>query len=200
MRGLTAAALPPTARVANMPVAAATVVFAAIPALVTVVRGGNPSTGVTILVLGAAVSVAFAVDDPSANVLASKPISTSQRRALRFLVVGFLIATLTGAIMAIVAAGPGLPDDLTALIAPASAAATVAIFTALFAFEREDRGSGITGVIGGLLVVGLTMGLAVRWPRVFPSMIEGPIHDRWWLLTAMAAFGAWRVGRDPSVR
>lgn len=194
-------ALAPTARVSNVPVAASAVLLAAIPALVAVARGrGDTSVGVTILVMVAAVSVSFAVDDSAANVLSSTPFGASRRRALRLLVLAFVVTALTGATMALVGAGPGLPDDLSALVAPATAAACVAIFVALVAFQREDRGSGATGVVVGLLTVAVTTGLAMRWPRIFPAVSDGPVHDRWWAIAAVGAVGMWRTGRDPAGR
>jgi putative flippase GtrA len=201
MRQLGVIALPPTARVAHGHVAASVVLLGGIPALVTVIRGGDDaSVGVTILVLVAAVSVAFGVDDPAANLLSSKPFDAAARRLLRFLIVAFAAAAVTTSIMVFVAAGPGLPDDLPALIAPSAAAACSASFAALIAFEREDRGSGATGLIIGLLTVAVTTGLAVRWPRIFPTIADGPIHERWWVLAGVGAAGVWRTGRDPAAR
>lgn len=199
MSWIAAIALPPTARVAHGPVAATAVLLAGIPSIVTVIRGGHDaSAGVIILVLVAAVSVAFAVDDPAANLLSSKPFPSACRRSLRFAVVGLTAAVSCATILGVVAAGPGLPDDLSALVAPTAAAACVATAAALVASGRGDRGSGATGAIIGLLSVAVTAALAFQWPRIFPTILDGPVHERWWAIAAVGAAGAWWTGRDPA--
>jgi hypothetical protein len=199
MRRLSLSALVPTARVANGRVAVVAVSLAGIPSMITVIRGGrDASAGVVILVLVAAVSVAFAVDDPAANLLSSKPFPSACRRSLRFVVVGLAAAAASATFLALVAVGPGLPEDLAALVAPATAASCVATAAALVASRREERGSGSTGAIIGLLTVAVTAALAFRWPGVFPTILEGPVHERWWAIAAAGAAGAWWAGRDPA--
>lgn len=199
MSRIAAIALAPTARVAHGPVAAAAVLLAGLPSIVTVVRRGHDaSAGVIILVLVAAVSVAFAVDDPAANLLSSKPFAAARRRSLRFVVVGLTVAAISGSILGAVALGPGLPDDLPALIAPACAAGCAATCSALVASSREDRWCGATGMVVGLLTVAASSALAFRWPWIFPTILDGPVHERWWLIAAAGAAGAWWAGRDPA--
>lgn len=201
MPWLTAVALRPTARVAHGPAATAAVLLAGIPAVITVIRGGeDTSAGVIILVLVAAVSVAFAVDDPAANLLSSKPYHAAHRRALRFFVVALEVAAVAGSLLAVVAVGASLPDDLTSLAAPAVAAACTASFVALVASSRGDLSPGATGVIAGLLIVAMTAALAVRWPRTFPTILDGPVHERWWVIGGIGVVGGWRAGRDPARR
>lgn len=191
----------PTARVARPAAAAATVALAGVPALVMVARSGRDLTAVTVLLaLGAGASLAWASEDPAADLLTATPFSSAARLVVRLLAVVVVAAGVVGVVLAAVAVGPGLPGDLGLRPLEALAATGVAVAVGLGARARGDRAPGPSGVLAGLLVPGLVAALAVRWPQAMPTFIDGPVHGRWWYVALMGAGVAGWLGRDPATR
>jgi hypothetical protein len=194
-----AGVVPPTARVAHLGAVIATVGLAGLPALVTVARGGTDlGVGIVLLALGTGAALAWAVDDPTEDLLAPTPVSAPVRAATRVLAAAVVAGLVCAAILAIVAAGPGLPPDLGDRLAEAAAAGAVALAAAFVAAGQGERLVGAGGVVAGLLVPAVVAGLAMRWPDWFPTFDGGRLHDRWWLLVAAGLVVVARVGRDPS--
>ena len=52
----------------------------------------------------------------------------------------------------------------------------------------------------GILVVGLVVALAMRWPATLPALAAGPTHGRWWILALAGIAVAAHAGRDPGRR
>ena len=195
------AAASPTARVASVGQVATTVALASAPVAVVVGRGGTDlESSIVLLAIGAGASVAWAVDDPAADVLAPMPVGATTRLALRLVAAAIVALSLTGAALLLSAAGPGLPPSVTLRFPEAAAAAAVAVGLAVFAARRGGARSGISGVIGGLLVPVTVAGLSVRWPRHLPTFADSHTHVRWWLLTGIGALVALRSGRDTASR
>lgn len=193
------AAVAPTVRVASLGPAAATVGFASVPAFVAVL-GADPSMSTPLLLvcLVGGATLGWAADDPAANVLAALPVPQATRTVLRILSVAVVSGTGVGLAALVLAVGPGLPPDRSARIAEAAAAGAVAVAVGLAVARRGERGTGPVGVTAGLFGTALVAALAVRWPTWLPTFGPGPTHSRWWLLTAVAAAAAVRVGRDPA--
>ncbi len=195
------AAVAPTARVAHLGAAALTVALAAIPVVVTALRG-DPTLSTPFLLaclLGGA-TLGWAVEDPAADLLAPLPVSAATRTALRLMTVAVVAAVGVALAVGVAAIGPGLPPDAGGRLAEATAAAALAITVGLVAARRGERGTGPIGVTAGVLGTGFVAAFAYRWPSQLPTFGPGPTHDRWWLLTALALAVATRAGRDPGRR
>jgi hypothetical protein len=192
------AAVGPTARVAYLGSTALTVGAAAVPVLVMTLRP-DPSMSAPLLVvcLVGGAALGWAADDPAAEVLTSLPVPSAMRTVLRVLSVGLIAGTGVGLSILVVAAGPGLPPDLSARVAEVAAAGMLALAVGLVASRRGDRGVGPVGVTAGVLGAALVAALAHRWPSWLPTFQPGPTHTRWWLVAALAAAVAIRAGRDP---
>lgn len=200
-RSAVLAAVAPTARVAHLGAAGLTVALAAVPSVVAVARGDAVVSAPLImagLLLGA--TLAWAVEDQAAELLASLPVSSPVRTSLRVGLVA-LVSIIGAALIALVVAiGPGLPPDLSDRLAETAAAAAAAISVGLVASRHGERAAGPVGVTAGVLIVGVVATLAVRWPTILPALGPGSTHDRWWIL-ALAGFAiAAHAGRDPGRR
>lgn len=188
----------PTAKVSHLGSTAATVALASVPAVLIVVRGGvELGVAMVLLVLGAGASVAWAVDDPAEDLLASTPVSAPVRAAVRILAAAVVAGLLIAATLGFVAAGPGLPAGLGDRVREGAAAGAVGLAVAFSAAGRGDRTAGATGAIAAILVPTVVAGLAMRWPTWFPAFGAGDIHARWWLVAAAGLLVAARSGRDP---
>ena len=196
-----AAAIAPTARVAHLGPAGLTVALAALPAVVTVARGDTVVSAPLVMagLLGGA-ALGWAVEDPAADLLASLPVSSPTRTALRLVLVGCVAAMGVALTVLLVAVGPGLPPDLRQRAPEAAAAAAFALAVGLVAFRRGERAAGPVAVTAGVLGTGLVAALAHRWPSVLPTLGASPTHARWWLLAAFGLAVAARAGRDPGRR
>lgn len=191
----------PTARVAHVGPAALTAALALTPVLVTLARGGtNLGTPLVVAGLASGAVLGWATEDPAAEVLASMPVSNPIRAGLRLVVVATVAVLGLAAGALAVALGPGLPMDRWDRVPEALAAATIAIALGFVLVRRGERGAGPTSVTAGFLGTALIGGLALRWPTLFPALIAGPIHDRWWIVAVLAAAVAVRAGRDPARR
>ena len=195
------AAVAPTARVAQLGPAALTIALAAVPAIVVVARG---DTGVSapLIVAGllAGATLAWAVEDQAAELLASLPVASPVRTSLR---VGLVtVVSMIGAafIALVVAIGPGLPSDLGDRLVETATAAAAALGVGLVAARRGERRAGPVGVTAAVLIVGVVAALAMRWPATLPALAAGPTHDRWWLLALAGIAVAAHAGRDPGRR
>jgi len=195
------AAVAPTARVAHLGPAALTVTLAAIPIVVTTLRG-EPSVSTPLLLaclLGGATH-GWAIEDPAADLLAPLPVSAATRTALRLLAVAVVVVVGVALAVVVTAIGPGLPPDAGGRWAEAAAAAALAVTAGLVAARRGERGTGPIAVTAGMIGIGLVAALASRWPSQLPTLGPGPTHDRWWILAALALAVAARAGRDPGRR
>jgi hypothetical protein len=200
-RQVVVAALAPTARVANLGRAALTVAFAAIPTIVTLARGDHVVSAPVILacLLGGA-TLGWAVEDPTADLLAPMPVSSPVRATLRVVLVALVATFGVGLILLVVALGPGLSSDVVDRGPEAAAAAAVALAVGLIAVRRGERAAGPVAVTAGLLGTASVTALAYRWPTVLPTFASGPTHNRWWVLACVGAAVAIRTGRDPGRR
>lgn len=196
-----AAAVAPTARVAHLGAAAATVALAAVPAVVVVARGDAVVSAPLVLagVLCGA-TLGWAADDPAVDLLGSMPVSSPVRAALRIGCVAAVVAVGVALIALIVAAGPGLPADVGDRAAEAAAAASVAAAVGFMAARRSERTAGPVGVTAGVLGTAFVAALAVRWPALLPTFMPSPVHARWWILAAAGVVVVARAGRDPGRR
>src|SRR5688500_799487 len=194
------AAVGPTARVAHLGQSALTVALSAVPVVVTLARGEDVSAPLIVAGLFAGAALAWAADDPAADLMASMPVSSPVRTSLRVGLVASL--SIIGAVLVAiaVAVGPGLPPDFGDRLAETAAAAAVSLGVGLVAARRGERATGPVGLTAGVLGVGLVAALSVRWPAVLPALAPGSTHDRWWLLAALGVAVAAYAGRDPGRR
>jgi len=196
-----AGVVPPTARVAHLGAVVATVSLASLPALVTVARGGTDlGGGIVLLALGTGAALAWAVDDPTDDLLAPAPVGAPMRTAIRITSAVFVAGLVCAAALAAIAVGPGLPPDLADRVPEVAAAGAAALAAAFVAAGQGERMVGAGGVMAGLLVPAVVAALAMRWPTWFPTFAAGGAHDRWWLLALAGMVVVARNGRDPSVR
>lgn len=193
-------ALAPTARVAHLGPATLTVVLAAVPTLVTALRGDPAGGPVVLAMLAAGAALGWAVEEPPGDLLVPLPVPSPVRTTLRVgLVAG--VAVVGAALTVLVAAvGPGAPPGLRDRPAEAVAAAGVALAVGLVAVRRGGRGTGPVGVTAGIAGPPTIAALAVRWPAVLPSFATGPFHHRWWILAVVGVAVAAHAGRDPGRR
>ena len=201
-RSAVLAAIAPTARVAQLGPAVLTIALAAVPSVVAVARGHTVvSTPLIMAGLLAGATLAWAVEDHAAELLASMPVASPVRTSLRVGLVA-LVSIIGAALIAllVVTIGPGLPADLGDRLPETAAAAAAALAVGLVASRRGERGAGPVGVAAGVLTVGVVATLAVRWPRILPALAAGPTHDRWWILALAALAVAIHAGRDPGRR
>lgn len=195
------AAIVPIARVSHLGPAAATVVLAAIPAVVTMARGdAMVSAPLTMASLVAAASLGWGTDDPTANLLSSTPIPTSLRATLRIALVATVAALGMALITIVVAVGPGLPSDLGDRVPEGAASASLALAVGFIATRRGERAAGPIAVTAGVLGTVVVAAFAFRWPTLFPSFMPDGTHDRWWIVTAGCVVVIVRAGRDPGRR
>jgi hypothetical protein len=191
----------PTAKASHLGATAATGVLAAIPALVTMARGGTDiGLSVVLIVLAAGASVAWAIDDDSESSLSAMPVSAPVRVSVRVAAAAIVAALMMSVAFIIVAIGPGIPPDLSDRAPEGMTAAAVALAFALGVARRGERTAGATGAIAGLFVPAVVASLATRWPDIFPTFSPGPLHVRWWWLAAAAALVAAWNGRDVARR
>lgn len=189
----------PTAKVSHLGSTAATVALAALPAVVTVARGGGDlGVAVVLLVLGTGASLAWAVDDPAEDLLAPMPVSAPMRAAVRVLAAASVAGLVLAATLGVLAAGPGLPGDLAERVPEGAAAGAVALAVAFGAAHRGERMVGASGAIAGIVLPMVVAGMAMRWPTWLPTFASGDLHTRWWLIVAVGALVAARFGRDPA--
>ena len=200
-RSAVLAAVAPTGRVAHLGPAALTVALAAVPSVVGVARSDAVvSTPLIMAGLLAGATLAWAVEDQAAELLASMPVSSPMRTSLRVGLVA-LVSIIGAALIALVVAiGPGLPPDLGDRLPETAAAGAAALGVGLVASRRGERGAGPVGVTAGVLTVGVVAALAVRWPTVLPALGPGATHDRWWILALAGIAVAVHAGRDPGRR
>ncbi|MDP1804783.1 MAG: hypothetical protein Q8K72_06440, partial [Acidimicrobiales bacterium] len=107
-------------------------------------------------------------------------------------------AGVVAVVLGLVAVGPGIPGDLGLRPIEGLVAAGVGVTVGLAARAHGDRAAGASGVLAGLLLPGLVAAMAVRWPDVLPTFIDGPRHDRWWYLAGAGMVAAAWLGRDPA--
>ena len=200
-RSAVLAAVAPTARVAHLGPAALTIALAAVPSVVAVARGDAVVVAPLIMAgLLAGATLAWAVEDQAAELLASMPVSSPVRASLRVGLVS-LVSIIGAALIALfVAIGPGLPPGLGDRLPETSAAAAAALAVGLVASRRGERGAGPVGFTAGVLTVGVVAALSVRWPAILPALGSGAIHDRWWILALVGIAIAAHAGRDPGRR
>ena len=191
----------PTAKASHLGATAATGALAAVPAVVTLARGGTDiGLAVVLIVLGAGASVAWAIDDDSDSSLSAMPVSGPMRLSVRIAAAAIVAALVMSVAFIVIAIGPGIPSDLSDRAPEGITAAAVALAFALAVARRGEPTAGATGAIAGLLAPAVVAGLATRWPDVFPTFSPGPLHVRWWWLAAAAALVAAWNGRDVARR
>jgi hypothetical protein len=191
----------PTARVAHVGTAAATATFAALPTALVVVRGGSElGMAVVLLALGSGAALAWAVDDPAADLLASTPVSAPVRAAVRVCSAAVAVAAVCSAALSMVALDRGLPPDTVDRAPEAATAATLGLAVGFASARRGDRLAGASGAVAAVVVPALVAACAVRWPAQLPTFSGGGVHGRWWVLAAFGAVAVVHGGRDPSRR
>jgi hypothetical protein len=176
--------------------------MAAVPAVITALRGGTNFSGalVAAAVIGGA-GFAHAVDDDAAVVLASSPTSLFRRRAVR-IVVAF-VALAAGWELALAATGAAnalegirMPD----LAVEALTAAGVGVAAATAAKRNGYPGrSGVAGVATALLTM-LTITAMAQQYRWLPQLSVAAHHERWlWVAATAWGMAVW-ASRDPARR
>ncbi len=177
------------------------VALACTPVAVTVARGGHDVSGaVAMASIGLGAVVAFAVDDPAANLLAAVPTPLWVYRSVRVLAtVMFAIAGGTAvAVMRSAADAPPTPLG-DALVVAATAAGVALAIAGTINRRTRNEAAGVTGVAAAAFTMVLVTALAVRFPWL-PSLAGGPHHSRWLGLAAIAwAVTVWST-RDPAAR
>lgn len=191
------AAVAPTARVAHLGAAAATMAFTAVPAVVAVARGDAvvSSPLIVVAVVGGA-TLGWAVEDPAAQLLASLPVPNATRTALRAALVACVVGIGAMLTVLVVALGPGLPPDLRDRVPEAAASAGMSLAVGLVVARGGERGAGPIAVTAGVLGTAFVAALAYRWPALFPTFSRGPTHDRWWIIAFVGLAVAVHAGRD----
>jgi hypothetical protein len=196
-----ATALPPTASVTPTGLACLMAGLAAVPAAVSAVRDKPvPALALVLFAVVSGAALAWAAEDPAAELLSSMPIGTPIRTATR-------VVLVTGGIEIVVATAIWLADARVGVhvgqvdhVPEAAAAAAVALAAGVLAARRGDRAAAQTGLVCGLLLT-LAIGvLAQRWPHVFPGFTSGATHARWWVVTSAGAAVALLGSRDPGAR
>jgi len=194
------ALLAPTARLAHPGLVLVTVGLGAVPMLLTLGLGGDDLFAPLVLagvVSGAALG--WAVDDPSAELLASTPAGAPVRTVIRVGAAALLAAGGFLALLAAVAVGPGLPPQVGDRWPEAAAAAAAALMVGLLVARRGERAAGAGAVTAGVLATAFVAGLSFKL-RELPSFLAGPHHGRWWLASLLALAVAVHAGRDPARR
>ena len=192
--------LAPTARLAHPGLVLVTVGLAAVPAILTLARGGNDLFApLVVMAVVSGAAVGWAVDDPAAELLASLPAGTPVRTAVRVCAAGLVAAAGFGAVLAAVAVGPGLPPLVGDRWPEAAAAAATALAVGLLAARRGERAAGAGAVTAGVLATVFVAGLSFKLKEL-PSFLAGPHHARWWLVALLALAVALHAGRDPARR
>jgi hypothetical protein len=192
------AAVGPSLRTVMSTPAIAVAPLAALPAVVTIVHGGQDLRGATVaaaLLSGAAYG--FAVDDPAAATLAASPSPVRNRLALRVLAVTITVAAawLVIAVCAWLTSAPLGP--LGPRAAEGAAAAGLAITAARWG-PRSAPPDGLRGAIVAI-VVPLAITVVARSHQLLLPTLGRPDHATgWWAMAAITWLGAWWATRDPA--
>jgi hypothetical protein len=195
------ATLRPTARVSHLGRTGTTVTLGTLPAVYAALRGGTiASLPLVIACLVAGAALGWATDDPAAELLASMPVSTATRSALRVAFATVTAAAAIGLMLLAVVVGPGVPSHQADRLPEAAAAAAIALAFGLVGARRGEQLAGPAGVTAGIVGTAFVAALAFRWPTLLPALETGPTHTRWWLIAAAAAILALHAGRDPGRR
>lgn len=194
------AVLWPTARVSRLGASALTMALAVTPLVVAVVRGARDVTAPLVLVfLAAGANLAWATEDPAANLLDSLPVSSPKRATTRLFFASMLsLAGIAAALITDAAWGPSGPNHWTDRLPELSAAAAIATAVGFAATRRGERAAGPVGFVSGMLGTAVVAMLAFRFPRALPSFMASPTHTRWWFLAAIGLVVSCRAGRDPA--
>jgi len=190
----------PTARTAALGSAAVTVALGTTPVVVTVLRGGT-DLGVAVVVAGlvGGATLAWAVDDTMADVLACAPLGNTVRFRLRlgFVAVVVLLGWAVAAVFA--AVGPGIGPHLATRGVESATAAALAVGLGAASARAGERHAAVGGIVGSFVAMLTVAALALQW-RGLPTFLSGPTHGRWWWVTAIGVLVAVRSARDPGRR
>ena len=192
------AALRPSASISALPAAAGAVVLASVPTGYSVLRDWSIDVPLLVVSLVSGAALAFAADDPAADLLRSTPPPPWMRFGLRLTVVAATVSGVLAVVLAALALGPGWPDAIVDRVPEALAAASIGTAFGVVLANRGERGAGAMGVTAGFLVPVVIAGLAYRWPARFPGLAPGPTHQWWWAITAAAVAVLGRSLRDPA--
>lgn len=194
------AAVGPTAGLAHGGLVAATVGLATAPTILTLASGGDGWFGPSVVAgIASGAALGWATDDPAAELLASMPVASPFRTAVRVALATLVAVAGVVVVTVAVAVGPGLPAGHADRLLEGGAAGASAVAVGLVAARLGRRGVGATAVIGGALGTAVVGALAVRFSEL-PSFTPGPHRQRWWLLVGAAALVAAHAGRDPARR
>lgn len=192
------ASVPLWVRAAPLGPLGAGAVLAASPVVVAELLGDRDLHGALIAsTVLAAASLAYAVEDDAAVVLASSPSTLARRRSTQ-LGVALAIVAVGWAVAAVLAAddGPVLTRQLGVI---ASAASGLALAVASTAARRDHALAAFAGAVGAVTIL-LVVSAGAVWYPWLPSLEDPSAWWRWIAIAGLAwAVAAWET-RDPATR
>lgn len=196
----TLAVVLPTARVSRPGLVALTAALGSVPSVLTLVVGGSSYLAQLILLgLVTGASVGWAVDDPSAELLASTATGSSIRTVIRVGASALVAGAAPALVLMGLAIGPGLPRGLGDRWPEAAAAAAAALAVGLIAARRGEQAAGAVAVICGVTGPAFVAALSIKL-HFLPAFTGGTHHARWWLVALLGLAVALYAGRDPARR
>jgi len=196
LRSLGAAAGPSLRTVLATP-AVAVAALAALPAAVTVARGGHDlQRAIVAAAVLSGAAYAFAVDDPAEATLAASPSPVRTRLTLRVVAVTIAVASA----WLVIAGCAWLAGAALGPLGPRAAEATAAAGVAITAGRCDPHRAAPDGLWGAIaaVVVLLGMTLVARHQPWLPTLGQSDQALGWWVVAAVAWLGAWWVTRDPA--
>jgi hypothetical protein len=160
----------------------------ALPTAWTLARHGHDLryAWVFAALIGAA-GLAFAVDDDAAVLLAASPTPLLIRRAARVVAAAGPVVVAWLAVIALSA----IADRLDVLGIEALTTVGVALAVAGSARRAGNTGTGLSGLVAGVVAMLLVTGFSMRYPAL-PRLGEAHPHLRWlWLAAAAWATALW---------
>ncbi|MDP9073394.1 MAG: hypothetical protein M3N98_04300 [Actinomycetota bacterium] len=140
-------------------------------------------------------AVAFVIDDPAANCLASSPTPMAWRRGMRVALAGASFALGWAALTRLVSGG--VPIGLATLEAAAMLASTLAVAA------KFELGGAAGGPALALAFLAAFL-LQQRWPRLLAILVaaddpsRGTAVAHWWAVLAVSAVSLAASSRDPA--
>lgn len=200
-RQLFASILPHRARAALRTPVGGYAVLLAVPAVISVARGGRDlqvTAGFALLASGSA--CAFVLDDLSRDALSACPRGWTLRHLSGAVIVAGALAGTWAVIAGLVIVYDARVGSLRDLLPATAASAAMAV-----AFAGAGRVSasrvGLASAIAALLALYVVSGLSMWTPIAWLPTLGMPAHARrWWTIAATGALAAAWFLRDPAAR
>ncbi len=191
----------PTARALGLTPGPALAALGAVPVLLTLARGG---TDLGFAVIAAALigssALSGAVEDAAAATTAATPTTRLEARALRFAMLGAVVALTWGTCFVGAAIAHVPIDEPSRLVAVCLATAGLSVAIASWMAQEVEHGAGAGGSLAGIMVV-LTSTAMNQRMTAFPTLMDlDGGRSKWFVVATVAwAAAAW-LNRDPAAR